>query len=101
MAFPSVSAVVFVPAFPFDRRNSELIFLKWVGGPIPQLGAMSIHWLWSIQVLSLLSCIFWQMFSLLGPEDNKRKTLTQGGKVHPRKGKKLIFSQQTQKKVAT
>jgi hypothetical protein len=26
------SAPLFVPAFPFDRRNSGLIFLRWVGG---------------------------------------------------------------------
>jgi hypothetical protein len=37
MAFPSVSAPFFVPAFPLDRSNSGLIiFLRWVGGPIPQ-----------------------------------------------------------------
>ena len=51
MAFPSVSAPLFVTAFTFARRNSGLIFLRWVGGPIPQLGAMPIHWIWSLQVL--------------------------------------------------
>ena len=35
MAFPSVSAPLFVPAFSLDRSNSGLIFLRWVGGPIP------------------------------------------------------------------
>jgi hypothetical protein len=30
MAFPSVSAPLFVPAVPFDRRNSGFIFLSWV-----------------------------------------------------------------------
>ena len=30
MAFPSVSAPLFVPAFPFKRRNSGVIFLRWV-----------------------------------------------------------------------
>jgi len=35
MAFPSVTAPLFVPVLPFDRRNSGLIFLKWVGGPLP------------------------------------------------------------------
>ena len=37
-AFPSVSAPLFVSVFPLDRSNSELIFLRWVGGLIPQLG---------------------------------------------------------------
>jgi hypothetical protein len=50
MAFPLISAPLFVPALPFDRRNSGLIFLRWVGGPIFQLGAMPIHWIWSLQV---------------------------------------------------
>jgi len=34
MAFPSVSAPLFVAAFLFERRNSGLIFLRWVGVPI-------------------------------------------------------------------
>ncbi|EDL41692.1 mCG148474 [Mus musculus] len=38
MAFPSVSALFFVPAFPLDRYNSGLKFLRWVGGPIPTGG---------------------------------------------------------------
>jgi hypothetical protein len=42
MAFPSVSAPLFVPAFPLDRNNSGLIFLRWVGGPIPQPWAMPV-----------------------------------------------------------
>jgi hypothetical protein len=33
-------------------------------------------------------------------KDNRWKTATQGGKLHPRKSKKVIF-QQTQKKIAT
>jgi hypothetical protein len=33
-------------------------------------------------------------------KDNKWKMPTQGGKLHPRKSKKVIF-QQTQKKIAT
>jgi hypothetical protein len=37
MAFPSVSAPLFLPVFPFDRSNSELIFFRWVVGHIPQL----------------------------------------------------------------
>jgi hypothetical protein len=31
----TVFAPLFVPAFPCDRRNSGLIVLRWVGGPIP------------------------------------------------------------------
>jgi hypothetical protein len=32
---------------------------------------------------------------------NRWKTPIQGGKLHPRKSKKVIFFQQTQKKIAT
>jgi hypothetical protein len=39
MPFPSVSGSLFVPAFPFDRKDSVLIFLRRVCGPIPQPGA--------------------------------------------------------------
>ena len=38
VTFPSVSALLFVPAFPFDTRNSGLSYLRWVGGPIPKTG---------------------------------------------------------------
>jgi hypothetical protein len=38
MAFPSVSALLFVPVFPLDRNNSGLKFWRWVSGPISQLG---------------------------------------------------------------
>jgi hypothetical protein len=55
MAFLSVSAPLFVPVFLFNRRNSRLIFLRYVGGPIPQPGAATIHWIWSLQVLSPLA----------------------------------------------
>ena len=55
------------PALHFDRRNFELIFLRWVGSPIPQLGAMPIHWIWFLQVLSPLSWVFLLKSSLLGP----------------------------------
>jgi hypothetical protein len=41
MALPSVFASVFV--FPLDRNISGLKTLKWVGGPIPQPGAMPIY----------------------------------------------------------
>ena len=67
MAFPSVSAPLFVPVFPLDRSNSGLKFLRWVGGPIPQLGAMPNLWIWSLQVLSPLCWVFQLMSSLLGP----------------------------------
>jgi hypothetical protein len=66
MAFPSVSTTLFVPTFPFDMRNSGLIFFRWVGGLIPQLEAVSIHWIWSLQVLSPLCWVFQLMSSLLG-----------------------------------
>jgi len=39
----------FVPAFPLDRANSGLKFLKWVVGPIPQQGGMPIYWRWSLR----------------------------------------------------
>ena len=67
MSFPSVSAPLFVPAVPFDRLNSGLIFLRWVGDPIPQPGALPIHWIWSQQVLSHLCWVFQLMSSMLGP----------------------------------
>jgi hypothetical protein len=41
MAFSSVSASYFVPAFPLDGNNTRLKFLRWVGGPMPPLGSMS------------------------------------------------------------
>jgi hypothetical protein len=34
-------------------------------------------------------------------KDNRWKMPTQGGKLHPRKSKKVIFFQQTQKRIAT
>jgi hypothetical protein len=37
MSFPSVSAPVFVPAFPFDMRNSKLIFFEAGGWPHPSI----------------------------------------------------------------
>jgi hypothetical protein len=52
MAFLSVSALVFVLTFPFDRGNSGLIFLRWVGSPIPLLGAMTL--LDEVSTVSLL-----------------------------------------------
>jgi hypothetical protein len=43
MAFHSVSAPSFVSAFPLYRNNSGIKCLEWVGGPIPQLGAMPME----------------------------------------------------------
>ena len=40
MAFPSVSPPHFVPIFPLDKSNSGLKIWRWMGGPIPQLGAL-------------------------------------------------------------
>ena len=34
---------IFVAAFLLDRNNSGLKFLRWVGGPIPLMGAVSIY----------------------------------------------------------
>jgi len=66
MVFPSVSSPFFISVLLFDKSNSGLIFLRWAGGPISQLGAMPIHWIWSLQVLSPLCWVFWLMSSLLG-----------------------------------
>ena len=41
-----------------DRNISGLTILRWVGGPIPQLGVVPIYWRCSLQVLSPLYCIF-------------------------------------------
>jgi hypothetical protein len=54
ITFPSVSAPLLVPAFSLDRRKSGLIFLRWVGGPIPHPAAVPIQWIRSLQVLSPL-----------------------------------------------
>jgi hypothetical protein len=51
IAFRSISAPFFDPEFPLVRNNTWLKFLRLVGGPIPQLRAMSISWSWSLQVL--------------------------------------------------
>jgi hypothetical protein len=52
MAFLSVSAPLFVPAFLLDRNNSGLIFFRWVGILIPQTGARPNQWIWSLLILS-------------------------------------------------
>lgn len=41
------------------------------------------------------------IFLLIQPWDNRKKGPTQGKKLHPRKSKKLIFSQPTQTKRST
>jgi hypothetical protein len=43
MPFPSVSALLFVPVFPLDRSNSGLKFWKWVGGPNPSTGSLTLY----------------------------------------------------------
>jgi hypothetical protein len=35
---------IIVPAFPSDRKNSGLKFLRRVGSTIPQLRVMSTYW---------------------------------------------------------
>jgi hypothetical protein len=70
MAFPSISApFFFVPAFPLHRNNTELKTLRWLGGPIPQLGAMAIWWIGSLQVVSCLCWVFWLMSLPLLPRN--------------------------------
>ena len=53
MAFPSVSALLFFPAFPLDRRNSGLNFEKGWGGSNPQLVAIPNLWIWSLLISPL------------------------------------------------
>jgi hypothetical protein len=65
--FPSVSASSFVPAFPFNRNNPVLLFMRWMGGGIPQKGAMSAHCIWSLHILFPLCWVFQLMSSLLSP----------------------------------
>jgi hypothetical protein len=48
----SVSTPLFVPVFPLDRSNSGLIFLRWMGGPIPHSG--DVPNFWSLWILSPL-----------------------------------------------
>ena len=67
MAFPSVSAPLFVPVFPLKRNISGLKLWTWVGGPIHQPGALPNLWIWSQQVLPPLCGVFQLMSSLRGP----------------------------------
>jgi hypothetical protein len=57
----------FVLVFPLDRNSSGLKFLRWIGCSISPLGAISIYWKWSLQVLSSLCWVFWLMSSPLDP----------------------------------
>jgi hypothetical protein len=41
MAFPSVSAPLFVPVLLFDKRKSGLIFLRWVAPSLNQRASLS------------------------------------------------------------
>ena len=67
MAFTSVSAPFLSLSFLWGKNNSGLKISTWLGGPIPQLGAMPIYWRLSLQVLSPLCWVFWPMSALLGP----------------------------------
>ena len=70
MAFASVSTPHFVPVFFFfflDRSPSGLRIWRWVGGSIPQLGALPNLWIWSLQVLPSICWIFQLISSLFGP----------------------------------
>ena len=67
MSFPFVSTPVFVPAFPLDRSNSGLIFMRWVCDTILHPEAVPNPWIWSVQVLSPLCWVFQLIPSLLVP----------------------------------
>jgi len=58
MTFPSVFGPFFFPTIHFGQRNLGLIFSKFVCAPFPQLGDISIHWIWSVHLLSLLCWVF-------------------------------------------
>ena len=58
MAFPSGYAPIFVPIFPLDSSSSGLKSLRRVGGPILQVGNVSILFIWFLQVLSPLCRVF-------------------------------------------
>jgi hypothetical protein len=65
MAFPLVSAS-FLSLHFFRQEQFWVKTLKWVGGPIPLLRAMSIYWMWSLLMLSHQCWVFWLMSSSLG-----------------------------------
>jgi hypothetical protein len=59
MAFPSVSVPLYFPTCPFDRINSELIFLRWVGEDYFTLWNNSINLNSphnNLQIYVLISC---------------------------------------------
>jgi hypothetical protein len=58
---------IFALAFPLDRDNSGLKIFRWVGGPIPTLGDISIYWRWSLQVLSPCCWVFWLLDIMSSP----------------------------------
>ena len=64
---PSVFILLFIPAFPFDRRNSGLVLVRWEGVSIPQMKTVPIYWMWSLHFLYLLCWVFQVMLSLLSP----------------------------------
>lgn len=59
------SLLSFVHEFPLDRINSGIRFWKWLGNPLPQLGAMSIYWSWSLMISSPNCWAFWLMSCIL------------------------------------
>jgi hypothetical protein len=77
MAFPSVSAPLFVPVFPLDGSNSGLKFWRWVGGPISQPGGHAYPLdmvstgspspLWGISA-NVIPMRFWEALASLASE---------------------------------
>ena len=62
-------SIFFVPEFPFDRNNTGLKILRWVGGSIPQLGAMTMCWIFRFyfptSLASVISIGSWDLSSLM------------------------------------
>ena len=50
----------------FRQEPFWIKFLRFIGDPIPQLEAVTVHWIWSLQVLSPLCWTFRLTSSLLG-----------------------------------
>ena len=46
------------PCISFRQDKFWVKFFRWVGSPIPQLGAIPNLWIWSLQVLSPLFWVF-------------------------------------------
>jgi hypothetical protein len=57
----------FCPWICFIQEKFWVKSFEMVGGPILQLGVMTIYWRWSLQVLSPLYWVFWLMSFPLGP----------------------------------